>query len=114
MTHFVSPCYPHWGSLTGTWRSYTQTWRSFCAPQALMSIAPGNATVAYAGYVAPLAVAIWAISPQNAGMLPLRALQPQPIGFTLIPLQAQLDGPFAFTIAPASRMQRGRATWRIS
>jgi len=114
MTHFISPCYPRWGSLTGAWRSYTQTWRSFCAPQALMSIAPGNATVAYAGYVAPLAVAIGAISPQNAGLLPLRALQPQLSGFTVIVAQAQLDGPFAFTIAPASRMQRGRATWRIS
>jgi len=114
MTHFVSPCYPRWGILTGTWRSYTQSWRGFCAPQALMSTDPGNATVAYAMHVAPQAVAIGAISPQNAGVLPLRALQPQLIGFTVIPAQAQLDGPFAFTIAPASRMQRGRATWRTS
>lgn len=52
-----SPCYPRWGSLTGTWRSYTQTWRALAVPVHLAGISgAGSGIRGFAGASA-LAVA---------------------------------------------------------
>ena len=120
---YGSPCYPRWGSLTGTWRSYTQTWGSLCSPVTLPTAAasvgagaqvPASVYLATGTAMTPVAGSQFARWGSLTGTWrSYRMIWRQLYAASALVAEAANGGALRPVVAAAPRMSRSRLTWRI-